>query len=62
VHQKKKSHLACLLHVQKSGFYGGTAFSQPITALKVVLIGWIKTGSPKKATTFLAYKQVNCDF
>jgi len=45
------SLLACLHDQNKSGFFGGPAFIQPIREILnfvKALIGWKKTGPPKK--------------
>jgi len=49
--------LACLHDQNKSGFFGGPAFFQPIRAIfletfQIALIGWIKAGPPKKPLLF----------
>jgi len=44
-------HLACLHDQNKSGFFGGPAFIQPIRAIcsfLKALIGWKKASPPKK--------------
>jgi len=49
------SLLACLHDQNKSGFFGGPAFFQPIRALKtfqIALIGWQKAGPPRKPLSF----------
>jgi len=51
------TQLACSHDQNKSGFFGGPTFFQPIRAFwksfQIALIGWIKSGPPKKATLVL---------
>jgi len=51
----KVAFLACLHDQNKSGFFGGPAFSSQSELFEnfpIVLIDWIKAGRPKKSLLF----------